>query len=158
MKRNVVSPKRNFLKNNKGGNRYVLRDTYRPRSTPCWLLVLLSPTKVFNEKRTNRETWRVFEVAGGRIGRPQGVYWGTQERILRCDHWSRLDVQSKRRIAACNEERCFLLLAKSHCCWNWKAKAIEHNGKFLTLWKDADAGIAEVEDAKKRLAGLNELI
>jgi hypothetical protein len=26
--------------------------------------------------------------------------------------------------------------------------------KFLTLWKDPDRGIVEVEDAKKRLAGL----
>jgi hypothetical protein len=35
------------------------------------------------------------------------------------------------------------------------SQAIEHYGKFLDLWKDADPGIAEVEDAKVRLAGLN---
>ena len=39
----------------------------------------------------------------------------------------------------------------------WKGKAIEHYEKFLSLWKDADPGIAEVEDARERLARLKEL-
>jgi len=33
-------------------------------------------------------------------------------------------------------------------------RAIEHYNKFLSLWKDADPGIAEAEDARERLAGL----
>jgi tetratricopeptide (TPR) repeat protein len=34
------------------------------------------------------------------------------------------------------------------------AKAIENYEKFLDLWKDADPGIAEVEDARERLSSL----
>jgi len=34
------------------------------------------------------------------------------------------------------------------------SKATEHYLKFLSLWKDADPGIPEVEDAKERLGGL----
>jgi tetratricopeptide (TPR) repeat protein len=45
-------------------------------------------------------------------------------------------------------------LAKLYEQKGWEGKAIEHYEKFLELWKYADPGIAEVEDAKKRLAGL----
>ena len=47
-------------------------------------------------------------------------------------------------------------LAKLYEQKGQKSKATEHYEKFLDLWKDADPGIAEVEDAKRRVSGLKE--
>jgi len=46
------------------------------------------------------------------------------------------------------------MLGKIYEQKGWKGKAIEHYEKFLDLWKDADPGIDEVEDARKRLVTL----
>jgi serine/threonine protein kinase/Tfp pilus assembly protein PilF len=47
-------------------------------------------------------------------------------------------------------------LAKLYEQKGWASKAIEHFEKFLDLWKDADPGFPEVDDAKTRLAGLQK--
>jgi uncharacterized protein with GYD domain len=46
------------------------------------------------------------------------------------------------------------MIAKIYQQKGWNAKAINHCEKFLSLWNKADPGIAEVKDAKKRVAGL----
>jgi len=52
--------------------------------------------------------------------------------------------------------KSFYMLGKIHEQQGNKAKAIEHYEKFLDLWKDADSGIAELEDAEKKLAKLKK--
>jgi len=50
--------------------------------------------------------------------------------------------------------KSFYMLGKIYEEQGNKSKAIENYEKFLDLWKNADPGLIEVEDAKQRLAGL----
>ena len=50
--------------------------------------------------------------------------------------------------------KSFYMLGKIYEQQGNTAKAIERYSKFLDLWKEADPGIAEVDDAKKRLSAL----
>ena len=49
--------------------------------------------------------------------------------------------------------RSYYILGKIFEQKGWQGKAIENYDKFLSLWKDADPFIPEVDDARKRLAG-----
>ncbi len=49
---------------------------------------------------------------------------------------------------------CYYRLAKLYEKRDLRSKAIKNYEKFLELWKDADAGIDEIADAKERLVGL----
>jgi tetratricopeptide (TPR) repeat protein len=50
--------------------------------------------------------------------------------------------------------KSFYMLGKIYEQQDSRSKAIVNYEKFLDLWKNADPGIPEVEDARKRLAGL----
>jgi tetratricopeptide (TPR) repeat protein len=50
--------------------------------------------------------------------------------------------------------KSFYMLGKIYEQLGDTTKAIEHYEKFLDIWKDADLGLPEVDDARKRLAGL----
>jgi tetratricopeptide (TPR) repeat protein len=52
--------------------------------------------------------------------------------------------------------KAFYMLGKIYEEKGWKGKAIEHYEKFLDLWKDADPGIPEVEDARLCLIAFTE--
>jgi tetratricopeptide (TPR) repeat protein len=52
--------------------------------------------------------------------------------------------------------KSFFMMGKIHEQKGDEAKAIEHYKKFLDLWKNADPGIAEVDDARERLVRLKQ--
>ncbi len=50
--------------------------------------------------------------------------------------------------------KSFFMLGKIYEQKGWKGKALENYERFLTLWKDADPGLPEIEDARKRAVGI----
>jgi tetratricopeptide (TPR) repeat protein len=54
--------------------------------------------------------------------------------------------------------KSFYMLGKIYEKRDMQRQAIEHYKKFLVLWKDADPDIAEVEDAKNRLAEIQKTL
>jgi tetratricopeptide (TPR) repeat protein len=53
--------------------------------------------------------------------------------------------------------KSYFMLGKIYEQKRWMGKAIESYEKFLHLWKDADSGIPEIEQASRRLAALKGL-
>ena len=78
----------------------------------------------------------------GDLDKALSTYEEIRSMVWATYHWGDIYVKS------------FYMLGK---IWEQKgdgAKAIEHYEKFLELWKNADPGLPEVEDAKMKLAGL----
>jgi tetratricopeptide (TPR) repeat protein len=61
---------------------------------------------------------------------------------------------SNRALCALRAVKAHYLLGSAYEKSGWGKKAIEQYEKFLEIWKDADPGIPEIEDAKVRLAEL----
>ncbi len=92
--------------------------------------------------------WAHFTLAeayleSGRLGEAVAEF----EKVL-----SRYD--ESRAFSALRAVKAYYLLGLAYEKSGWNKKAIEQYEEFLEIWKDADPGIPEVEDAKKRLERL----
>jgi len=86
------------------------------------------------------------------VGRAHKIMKNIDQAIAKYEQLITFDPSSKNRRLI--YPKYYYSLAKLYEQKGWKGKAMEHYQKFLDLWKDADPGIAEVEDAQKRLASL----
>jgi serine/threonine protein kinase/tetratricopeptide (TPR) repeat protein len=69
--------------------------------------------------------------------------------ILGTYHENRLDLPIQ-------AVKCHYMLGIAYEQSGWTNKAVEQYEEFLEIWKDADPGISEVEDARERLARLKD--
>jgi tetratricopeptide (TPR) repeat protein len=103
-------------------------------------LQLLSATSDLNLTYTDSLGWAYYKA--GDLGNAQKIYRrassSTTGRLIYGDIYA----------------KSFYMLGKIYEQQGDTAQAIEHYEKFLDLWKDADPGIDEIKDARKRLAGL----
>jgi tetratricopeptide (TPR) repeat protein len=106
------------------------------------------------EKATKDNPWWSFSdrfslgrayLESGRLGESVAQL----EKAVRCHDDARLSVP----IWAV---KAYYLLGLAYEKSGWDKKAIEEYEEFLEIWKNADPGIPEVEDAKGRLARLKE--
>jgi tetratricopeptide (TPR) repeat protein len=61
---------------------------------------------------------------------------------------------NNRALCAIRAVKAHYLLGLAYEKSGWNKKAIDKYVEFLDIWRDADPGIPEVEDAKRRLAEL----
>jgi serine/threonine protein kinase/predicted Zn-dependent protease len=118
--------RKNFSKAIEYINKALPLHPYGPLNKPAWFLetLALAYDKSGNIDKAQEQHERIISLIEGRL-------------------WHG-DVYAK----------SFYMLGKIYEQKGWKGKSIEHYQKFLDIWKDADPGIAEVEDARKRLATL----
>ena len=62
------------------------------------------------------------------------------------------------RVWATMAVKAYYLLGLAYEKSGWNKKAIEKYEEFLDIWKNADPGIPEVQDAKERLAQLKSKV
>jgi tetratricopeptide (TPR) repeat protein/tRNA A-37 threonylcarbamoyl transferase component Bud32 len=85
-------------------------------------------------------------LEAGRLGEAVGLF----EKVL-----SRYD--TARLFSPVLSVKGYYLLGLAYEKSGWSNKAIEQYGEFLDIWKDADPGIPEIEDAHRRLARLRQV-
>jgi len=88
------------------------------------------------------------------LGRAYQQKGNLDKAISKYERLISFDTSSKERYLI--NPRYHYRLAKLYQEKGWAGKAIEHYEKFLGFWKDADPGIPEIEDTRKRLAALRK--